>query len=213
MLTRMLVTLMTVCAVMPALADEGSPDATPMPTIIDGDTVTPPDSPSAVANPAETTEPTATTPSPEDVMRQMLEERQDAPIIEPTVRPGDTDNRRNKAPTASVNVDTSILGIAPGGKQPTLRREGEFIVARAGRLVRAPDGANMLFVFDADGQASPEAPLILLPCQMLQSMEDIVQQRGDRVVFILSGQITAYRGANYVMPTMMKLAIDSGNIE
>ena len=41
---------------------------------------------------------------------------------------------------------------------------------------------------------------------MLESMEDLVRERGENILFILSGQITTYHGANYVMPTMMKLA-------
>ena len=55
--------------------------------------------------------------------------------------------------------------------------------------------------------------MILQACQLLQTMEDIVQQRGDTVVFLISGQIHTYRGANYLLPTMMKLAIDQGNLQ
>ena len=70
-----------------------------------------------------------------------------------------------------------------------------------------------VFVFDADSQHAPEPPMILQPCRLLQSMEDIVQQRGDTVVFVLSGQVHVYRGANYLLPTLMRIAIDRGNLE
>ena len=233
MMSRMMMVVAVACAMTAATGgiaqgDEGDAADVKMPEVIDP-TGTAPDTsgdPAAANTGADTTSApapgsgpgskspagtSATPPAAEDVMKDMLQQEQAPPLIEPTIRPGD--GRRSQAPTASVDVDHAVLGVAPGGKQPTLRREGEFIVARRGRLARAADGARMLFVFDADDKQSPEAPLILLPCQMLQSMEEIVQQRGDRVVFILSGQITTYRGANYVMPTMMKLAIDRGNLQ
>jgi hypothetical protein len=43
-------------------------------------------------------------------------------------------------------------------------------------------------------------------------MEDTVDRRGDTTVFILSGQVHTYRGANYLLPTMMKVAVDTGNL-
>ncbi len=202
----MMLVVVLMCGLSVRGADDFGPQP-PMPEVIDADTEPAPPEPAAANAPV------AEPPPAEDVMEQMLQQQHQSPTIAPTVRPGDEPTRRGKPPTASVKVDSSVLGIAPGGKQPTLRREGEFIVSRRGRLVRSPDGAHMLYVFDADDKDSPEAPLVILPCQMLQSMEDIVQQRGDRVVFILSGQITAYRGANYVMPTMMKLAIDRTNVQ
>jgi hypothetical protein len=212
-----------VAGVSSAWAADEVDDMPPMPEVLDGNrtAIAEPGEPASAnapvadAEPAPAPAPTSPQPpSAEDVMQQMLQQQQqDETTIAPTSRPGDDQPRRGRPPTAAVRVDTSVLGIAPGGKQPTLRREGEFIVARRGRLIRSPDGAHMLFAFDADDRDSPETPLIILPCQMLQSMEEIVQQRGDRVVFILSGQITAYRGANYVMPTMMKLAIDRAGVQ
>lgn len=117
------------------------------------------------------------------------------------------------APSAAVHVDRAVLGVAPGQPKPTLRREGEFVVSRRGRIVRSPDGAHVLLAFEADAKNSPEPPMILQPSQMLETMENIVQQRGDSVVFIVSGQVHTYRGANYLLPTMMKLAVDQGNLQ
>jgi hypothetical protein len=151
---------------------------------------------------------TAAPPSADQVMDQLLEARQPAPLIEPTEQP----RRSASAPPVIADIDPAVLGVAPGAPPPPLKREGSFVIARQGRLQRSSDGAHRLFVFEADGKHAPELPMILLPCQMLQNMEDLVQQRGDRVVFILSGQITSYRGANYLLPTMMRLAIDDGNL-
>lgn len=115
-------------------------------------------------------------------------------------------------PSAGGNLNPAIVGVAPGTKQPKLRREGEFVIARRGRIVRAPDAQYFMFVFEADAPDSAEPPMMILPCSLLESIESIIQQRGDEVVFILTGQITLYRGANYILPTMMKVAVDTKNV-
>jgi len=108
--------------------------------------------------------------------------------------------------------DPKIIGVAPGTAAPKLKREGEFVLSRRGRLVRA-DGGQPMFAFDADSDKAAEAPMILLPCRLLQNMEELTADHGDRTVFILSGQVFVYRGANYILPTMMKPAIDKGNLQ
>ena len=127
----------------------------------------------------------------------------------------DTNPRGSDTPPdiSTPDVDHGVLGVAPGEQPPKLRREGEFIINRRGRVMQSPNGRHLLFVFEADSQAANEPPMILSPCQMLQNIEDIIHERGDEVVFILSGQILVYHGLNYMLPTMMKLAIDHGNLE
>lgn len=152
-------------------------------------------------------------PAGQDVMDDLLQQRKAPPVIDPTkpAKPTATPGSPG-VPAARVNIDPAVLGVAPDQPQPELRREGEFVVSRRGRLVRSPDGLHVLFVFEADGKDSPEPPMVLQACQLLETMENLVQQRGDTVVFILSGQIHTYRGANYLMPTMMKVAVDHGNL-
>jgi hypothetical protein len=70
----------------------------------------------------------------------------------------------------------------------------------------------MLFAFEADDMSMQDPPMVLVPCQILESMEQQVRQRGDRVVFVLSGQVLQYRGVNFLLPTMMKIDIDRGNL-
>ena len=142
--------------------------------------------------------------SSDEVIEELLQDRQGPPLIEPT--------RQLDVPVAGVEIDPRVIGLAPGSDLPPLRREGSFIVNRRGRMVRSP-GGHQLFVFEADASQSPELPTIMQFCRMLESMEEIVRQRGDAVVFVISGQIHTYRGANYLLPTMMKIAIDKGNLE
>lgn len=145
-------------------------------------------------------------PSSEDVMKNMLNQVEQNPLIEPSQRP-------RRATDDRPPLDPRILGTAPGAQKPKLKAEGEFVVSRRGRISRAPDGIHVLFVFESDEKDAPEAPMILVPCQTLQSMEDIVRDRGDRIVFKLSGQVLAYRGLNYLLPTMMNVEFDRGNLQ
>ena len=146
--------------------------------------------------------------SGEEAMDEMMGQIEENPLIEPVAEPDDA----TAPPRLKLDVDPNIIGVAPGGEAPKLRREGESVIARRGRMVRHPDGAHMLFVFEADDQQSPEPPMILVPCQLLQNMEDITSERGDQVTFIITGQVLTYRNANYLLPTVMKLTVDRGNL-
>lgn len=162
------------------------------------------------AKPAEET----STPSVERVMRELHEQSKDDRMVEPAQSPDrSNEDARVGKPGVLLNIDPAKLGVAPGKDQPKLRAEGEFIVNRTGRLTRSANSAQAVFVFEADSKASPEAPITLLPCAMLENMEEWVEQHGDKIVFIVSGQVTSYRGTNFLLPTMAKTAIDRGNLK
>lgn len=166
--------------------------------------------------PVESVEP-APPPTPDEAeaaktMEDLLGSREAAPVIEPIDRNATGPGVDVISPAASVDIDPAVLGIAPGEDPPPLVREGEFIVNRRGRLIRSPETGQRLYVFESDARPTPELPMILQPCQLLQTMEDTVDRRGEATTFILSGQVHAYRGANYLLPTMMKIAVDSGNL-
>lgn len=149
----------------------------------------------------------------EQAMNDLLGSRKAAPIIEPTndiATP--MPSFSVDAPAASVDIDPTVLGIAPGEDPPPLRREGEFIVNRRGRLIRSAEGGHLLFVFESDSLDNPELPMVMQACQLLEAMENEVQRHGDTTIFKLSGQINTYRGANYLLPTMMIIAADKGNL-
>lgn len=156
----------------------------------------------------------AASPTAEDIMRDLLEEREAPPVIAPVNAPDDDTppEVRIGLPTTKVDLDPAVLGVAPGSAAPQLRREGEFVVSRKGRLVRASQGGYSVFLFESDNAVAPEPPMILQPCRLLEDMENYVDKHGDQVVFLLSGQVHVYRGINYVLPTMMKIHIDKGNL-
>jgi len=160
--------------------------------------------------------------SSDEVMRQLLEQRGNqsaAPDSEnaPSGRRPDSQPSQASPPPAGLGGDQSVLGIAPGQSQnqdqAELLREGSFIVNRRGHLARAEDSSRLLFVFAADKKDSPERPMMLQACRTLESMEQIVQKRGKSISFIVSGQVHTYRGRNYLMPTMMKIARERDNLK
>lgn len=143
----------------------------------------------------------------EATMQDLKHRRDSNPLIEPIVKPATANE------LAVMGTDVGVLGQGPGAKPLPLRREGEFLIERRGRLVRAPRTDQMIFQFDADQPGSPENPMVLLPCRLLENMEELISDRGDRIVFKLTGQVFVYRGSNYVLPTLFTLAIDKGNLQ
>lgn len=155
------------------------------------------------------------TPTADEVRRSLLEDLDGPPVTTPTRREMVRDVPSSiGVPAVDVEIDPAVLGVAPDQTPPKLRREGEFIINRRGRLIRSPRSNRPLFVFEADtSKEGQELPMVLLPCRLLQDMEQTVMQNGDQVLFIISGQVHNYRGANYLMPTTMRLAVDRGNTD
>lgn len=193
----------------PAADKPADDDKTPAPTADDvekqlRDKLKPrPDDAPPAPDPNDAAQPDPPKPDPDDKSA----DQPDAParrieVIPPTItNVGGVDQ-----------PDPRIVGLSPGDAPPTLRREGEFIVNRRGRLVRTGDGAIPIFSFDADTDKAAETPVFIMPCRLLQNMEDLTARHGQDMVFVVSGQVFAYRGGNYLLPTMMKPAIDKGNL-
>ncbi len=142
--------------------------------------------------------------SAEDVMRKLdsmikpVEQTRKADTQPSTTQPA------RKALPAIINPDSKLIkGVAPDMKLQPLKREDQFILNRMGRLVRVSDGKS-LFVFDADQQTGQEQPMVLVPCSKLEYMENLSQDRGDRLKFLLSGQVFTYRDVNYLLPTIVR---------
>lgn len=210
-MNRFLFSLFTLTALSFALAAEEKPKAAPAPAA----------PAKAEAKPGAKVESLPPQPSAEQVLNELLRRRAENPLIEP-VRSGN--NPANNVPNTPAGVP-----LAPGSGKPTtgaasraahpaspttLRREGQFIVTRRARIVRASaDSAAWVVTFESDSSTLQEPPMYLMPCQMLEDMENVISQHGDAAVFVVSGQIYAYRSANYLMPTLFKLAPAKDNLQ
>lgn len=95
------------------------------------------------------------------------------------------------------------LGIERG---PSLVREGSFVSSARGALVKGRSG-RWFFVFDRDRRGRQMPPMVVLPSEHLAAMErlaarmdeDEVRRTGARM--LVTGQVMAYAGNNYLLPT------------
>lgn len=163
-------------------------------------------------------EQTQATPSADDVLKQLLDQKRDRSTPLPTNASGSPSKDVSKmAKTRStprrLSHDPLLLGIDPDQPLAELKDEGQLLIARTGRLVRSADGSQALFVLDSDGPGAPEPPMILQACKLLETMEQTAKQLGDDVPFVVTGQLFTYRGANYLLPTIVKREFDRGNLE
>jgi hypothetical protein len=152
------------------------------------------------------------TPTADEVLQQLLEQKRDSPTPDPT-EPNAAGADAVADPPSRLVSDPLLLGIDSDLPQAELKDEGQFIVARTGRLVRSADGSQALFVLDSDGPGASEPPMILQACKMLETMEKTVREQGEKAPFVVTGQVFTYRGANYLLPTIVKREFDRGNLE
>jgi hypothetical protein len=100
---------------------------------------------------------------------------------------------------ATAATPTTRPGVAPGTPAHSVLREGTLLVDRTGRLARSADGSNIEFVFDSDGTALKDPPVIILPNLKLLAMEQAVAGVNRDLRFRITGMVTEYRGRNYVL--------------
>lgn len=140
-----------------------------------------------------------------------------APDPDAPARTPDPDNPTAEDIIESLKRDEAARPAARPGQggaghadRAAPRREGEFLRERRGRLWREREG-RWRFVFDsgASQQAGVDPPMTVLPSLALESMERIMQRRGEATSLIVSGRVFVYEGENYLLPTMFLLAPDS----
>jgi hypothetical protein len=161
---------------------------------------TPPEGqPSEVPPPADDDQQpprTPAQPSAEDIIRQF---QQELPAAVPVLPTGEDDE-------ITIRADSEDAAL---GARPRLP-DGYMLNDRTGRL--GQEGEWWIFIFEADNPSYPEPPMKLLPCQTLERM--VRESRGglDPVIFIVSGEITDFRGENYLLPRKVLRKRDLGNL-
>ena len=141
---------------------------------------------------AQTTRPT-TRPagkSAEEMLDQLLKPGSDvAKPIQPTTN----------VQTGGVDATSGAGAVAPGAPVVTLMREGTDIVNRTGRLTRGADGQHWEFTFESDGRSMLDPPVIVLPNLTLMQMESALASAQRDLRFRVTGEITEYKGRNYIL--------------
>jgi hypothetical protein len=108
-------------------------------------------------------------------------------------------------PTERVPVAEAV---APNEPAALRLREGVSVYNRVGRLVKDEKNGGMLFVFDGDGKEMYDPPMGVIPSRNLAVMESASQGGTRAVKFRVSGEITQYRGKNYLYPKVVQVVRD-----
>lgn len=124
----------------------------------------------------------------EDIM-QRLEERA-GPIA------------RSTAPTTNMTQATSGNGSSANGRSQA--REDMMIVDRRGHLTRGSGGA-WIFVFDADAEGLADPPAFIMPCLLLERMQQEARKAGNVAPMLITGRMFSYHGRSYLLPTLYRI--------
>ncbi len=142
-------------------------------------------------------------PSPAEILKELSKDANaPARMVAPS-RPGVTQRSTVEAGALPPNA------IAP--VQPRLFPDGYRLVDRPGRLTR--EGDYYTFAFESRGQGAPELPIRLLPNRLLEDMEVASAGGSKPVVFIVSGELTEYHGANYLLVQKLLTKPNLGNLK
>ena len=128
----------------------------------------------------------------EDVLAAMRRQQPGDEVI-PLVAPDSEDRAAHGAATAR-----------------TLIPDGSPLVRRCGRVVR--DGSWWTFVFESDHPNHQEPPMTLLPNQSVELMLRVLEREQRGVLFLVSGEVMAFMGQNFLLPRIAMLRSDSGNL-
>ncbi len=99
----------------------------------------------------------------------------------------------------TIDTTTGKAAVAPDAPPLPVVREGTHLVNRSGRLNHSSDGQQAIFTFDTDGKTMGDPPMIILPNLKLQAMEGAVLSKASDVHFRISGNVTEYKGRNYIL--------------
>jgi hypothetical protein len=86
--------------------------------------------------------------------------------------------------------------------------EGSVISNRVGRLVRDPKTGAKLIAFDADGKRMGDPPMGVVPSKCLTILEDATEDGNKPMKFSVSGEVTTYRGKNYLYLKAVRVVPD-----
>ncbi len=98
---------------------------------------------------------------------------------------------------------------APSAGHPAVP-DGSPLVNRPGRIAR--DGLVWTFVFESDHPDNPEPPMKLLPNMSVELMATAAERDSGGLVFVVSGEVTAFGGENFLLPRVAMRRIDLGNL-
>lgn len=88
--------------------------------------------------------------------------------------------------------------------------DGTPLVNRPGRIVQT--GLWWTIIFESDNSERPEPPLRILPNRVLEGMVRTAERSASGLVFLVSGEITAFQGENYLLARVAVRLVNLGNL-
>ncbi|MCH7632930.1 MAG: hypothetical protein IIB59_06930 [Planctomycetes bacterium] len=140
----------------------------------------------------ESGQPIASDAAAEDVLAKLQAQEAEEVILAPSGF--ESQPLRGRGPTTPAN----------------LLLDGSALITRPGRIVRRESWWSV--VFESDHPDNPEPPMLLLPNQGVELMVRLATAGGAGVVFLVSGEVTAFEGENYLLPRSVVRRIDTGNL-
>jgi len=129
------------------------------------------------------------------------------PTTMPTAMPAE--QMLDRLLQSKPGMSQPLQPVEQSTEKPLLRKEGEFIRQRVGRLVRGAQNELPTFNLEADGAALQDPPLTLLPCTELEKMEEALKKASRDLRFRVTGTISLYRDKNYLFVERAEIAPDA----
>ncbi len=111
-------------------------------------------------------------------------------------------------PVAAAAPGPLVTPVAPQVPVAAPIPERNVITKRVGRLVRDAKTGMELIAFDADGKLLGDPPMGVIPCKYLEVMEAATDNGNKPLKFTLSGEVTTYRGRNYLYLKSVTIVTD-----
>lgn len=100
-----------------------------------------------------------------------------------------------------------------GGEDGRMAAGGETIPEktvvhlRRGRIGRDSGGAWQ-FIFDADASGKADPPMTLMPCLLLERIEDYARRAGGNAPILISGRVYVHGRRHYLLPTVFQIPFE-----
>jgi len=108
--------------------------------------------------------------------------------------------------------DSASTRPAGSTRASSLRAEGTMIVDRAARCTLDGSGRAQLISFEADSDGLQDPPMGVVPCRLLERLENQARQRGDAMRLIISGQIISADSSPSLLITSFRIPYDRTNL-
>lgn len=142
---------------------------------------------SAATSQSAATRPANTETAADLLIKQLLMEKPSRPIM-------------GEVPSEQPPVDTQPAAAPPELASPIPLPPGSIIADRLGRLAKDTETGAWTFHFESEKNVLREPPIRLLPNRLLEYMEEVSDSgRRAGIKFYISGEVTEYRGARFLL--------------